>query len=81
MDDLVVNDELSATIVDDKGSHASAAISKSSANLGVQTTLVDDWEALLDITTLGHADNSTILTEIENSVLLEDRAKHALNDD
>lgn len=45
----------------------------------VETTLVDDRNALLDITTLGHADDCAILGQIQDSVLLEDWSDHALN--
>ena len=81
MDDLVVDDELSATIIDDKSSDAAPTIVKGTGNLGVETTLVNDRQALLDITRLSHADNSTTLLHIKDSVLLEDRSEHALNDD
>lgn len=81
MDDLVVNNELSATIIDDKSSDAAPTIVKGTANLVVETTLVNDRQTLFDITSLSHTDNSTTLWHIEDSVLLEDRSEHALNDD
>jgi len=81
MDDLVVNNQLSATVVDDKCSNTATTIVERSGDLGIQTTLVNDWETLLDITSLRHANDGTVLTHIKNSVLLEDRSEHALNDD
>jgi len=42
--------------------------------------LINDGNSLLDITSLGHGNNGTIL-DIKNSVLLEDRAEHGLDDD
>ena len=79
--DLVVNDKLSATIVDDKSSDTSTTIVESSANLVEETTLVNDRHALLDIASLSHADKLTILTDVKDSVLLEDRSEHALDND
>jgi len=81
VNNLVVNDELSATIVDDKSSNAAPTIVEGTTNLVVQTTLVNDRQTLLDITSLGHADDSTTLWHVEDSVLLEDRSEHALYDD
>lgn len=81
MDNLVVNDELSATVIDDESSNAAPTIVKGTTNLVVQTALVNDRQTLLDITSLGHADNSTTLWHVEDAVLLEDGSQHALYDD
>lgn len=81
MNDLVVDDELPATVVDDESADATASIIEGLAYLSVEASLVNNWKTLLDITGLGHADDGTILSEIEDSVLLEDGAKHALDDD
>ena len=64
MDDLVVNDELSATVIDDEGTHAATSVIEGTADLTMETTLVNNWETLLDITSLCHADDGTILSEI-----------------
>ena len=81
MDDLVVDSHLETIIVDDKDADATAAIVERLGETGGETTLVEDGEALLDITRLGHGDDATILTDIENTVLLEDRTKHVLDND
>jgi len=81
VDDLVVNDELPSTIIDDKSSNAAPAVVKGAGNLIVKTALIDDWKTLLDIASLGHADNRTILAQVKDSVLLEDRSEHALDND
>jgi len=36
---------------------------------------------LLDIASLGHGNDGTVLTDIKNTVLLEDRAEHVLDND
>ena len=81
VDDLVVNHQLPTTVVDDHGSNAASAVCKSGIDLGVEPTLVDNPETLLDITSLGHADDSAVRTHVENAVLLVDRAEHALHID
>ena len=81
MDDLVVDDKFSATIIDDKSSDAASTIVESTTNLIIETTLINDWQTLLDITSLGHADDGTIVRHVKDSVLLEDGSEHALNND
>lgn len=81
MDDLVVDDEFSAAVVDDESTHTATTIIEGTADLSEETTLVNNGQTLLDITSLGHADNGTILSDVEDSVLLEDGSEHALNDD
>ena len=81
MDDLVVHNQLVTTIVDHQCPHASPPISKSTLNLAVQSTLVDNWQTLLDITTLSHADNAAIISHVQDAILLVDWAEHALNND
>lgn len=43
--------------------------------------LVDDWKTLLDVTSLSHSDNATIVTHVEDAVLLEDGTEHGLDFD
>lgn len=81
VNDLVVNDELPSTVVNDKSSNTATTIIESTTDLVVEITLVHDRETLLDISSLSHADNRTALLHIENTVLLVDRSEHALDDD
>ena len=81
MDNLVVNYQLAATIIDDQCPNTSSAICKSCLDLAIKTTLVNNPQTLLDITSLGHADDQTITAHVENAILLVDWAKHALNID
>jgi hypothetical protein len=80
VDDLVVNDELTTTIVDDQSTDTTAALRESLANLAEKLTLGDDGEGLLDITSLGHGGEGAILVEVQNAVGLVDGTKHGLND-
>jgi len=81
MDDLVVNSQLIPTIVDDKNTNAASAIGKRLIQPRPQTTLIEDRQTLLDITSLGHGDNTAIVTNVEDTVLLEDWAEHILDND
>jgi len=81
MNDLVVNNELSATIVNDQSSYTASAIREGSLNIGVKTIVVDDWKTLLDVTGLGHADDETVATNVENAILPKNGTTHALDVD
>lgn len=80
VDDLEVDSHLQAVIVDDEDADAAVTIGESLAETASKTTLVKDGKTLLDITGLGHSDDTAILTDVEDTVLLEDRAEHVLND-
>lgn len=79
VDNLEVNAELTATVVEDE--HADAATARVEGGLETvpEVGLVNDGKVLLDITGLGHGNKVTIL-HVEDSVLLEDRSEHGLND-
>jgi len=81
MDNFVVNSEFLALIVDDEDADAASAIVERLGKAFEQTALINDWQSLLDIAGLGHGNNTAILADIKNTVLLEDRTKHVLNDD
>jgi hypothetical protein len=80
VNDLEVNTELTAGIAEDKDTDAATAGVEGSLEALPETRLVNDREVLLDITSLGHGDDGAIL-HVEDSVLLEDRTEHGLNDD
>lgn len=79
MDDLVVDNELTSTVVDDQDTDGATARVEAVANAVEKAALVKDWDALLDITTLGHSDNAAVITDVKNTVLLEDRTEHVLD--
>lgn len=81
MDDLVVNDELTTAIVDDKGTDGATALGKGIGNAVEEVALVNDTEALLDVTGLGHGDEAVVVTHVKNTVGLVDGPEHALDDD
>lgn len=79
MDDLVVNDELTATIIDDESTDATTSISESSTDPPEQVALGDDRKALLDITGLGHGNELSVIAEVKDAVGLVDRTQHGLD--
>jgi len=81
MDDFVVDSHLLTVIIDDKDADAATAVVERLCQAGEETTLVKDRKALLDITSLGHGNDGAILTDVKNTVLLEDRAEHVLDND
>lgn len=81
MDNLEVNSHLHTIVVDDEDADAATAVVKGLCQAGKETRLVKDGKTLLDITTLGHGDDTTVLADVENTVLLEDRTKHVLDND
>lgn len=80
MDDLVVNDQLTTTLVDDQSTDATTALGVGVANATVEVTLGDDRETLADVTALGHGDDAAIFTEVEDAVGLVDGTQHGLDD-
>lgn len=80
MDDLHVDSELGATIVEDQDTDGATTRLERLGETTVEVGLVNDGEALLDIAGLGHGDDVAVL-DVEDTVLLEDRAEHGLDND
>jgi len=81
MDDLVVNGQLETIIVDDEDADAATAVVEGLGKTGREPALVKDGKTLLDIASLGHGNDAAILADVEHAILLEDRAKHVLDND
>lgn len=81
MDDLVVDSHLHTIIVDDQDANAATAVVEGLGQALEKVALVKDGKTLLDVTSLGHGDDTAILTDVKNTVLLEDRTKHVLDND
>jgi len=79
MDDLHVDDQLAAAVVDDHDTDTASAISKCSINALEQVVLVSNRQTLLDITGLSYGDNPADLADVQDTVLLEDRSQHGLD--
>jgi microcystin degradation protein MlrC len=81
VDNLVVDSHLHTVVVDDEDTDAASAVVERLCQAVEESALVEDGEALLDVTRLSHGNNATVLTDVKNTVLLEDRAEHVLDND
>jgi hypothetical protein len=79
VDNLIVNSKLATLITNDKNTHAAATIVERVSEAVKQAALVKNRKTLLDITSLGHGNNTTIITDVQDAVLLEDRSDHVLD--
>jgi hypothetical protein len=79
MDELVVNDKLPSTIIDDQRSDTSSPLIISALDPVKEIVVVDDGETLLDIPRLRYAHHAGILTNVQDAVLQEHRSQHALH--
>lgn len=80
VDDLHLNSELTAAIVEDEDTDAAAARLESLLETRPKVGLVNDRQTLLDIAGLGHGSDEAV-SHVEDAVLLEDRAEHGLDND
>jgi len=81
MGNLVVDGELLAVVGNDEDADGSGSTAESLLELGEELTLVNDLEALLDLTRLGHGDKLAIVADVDEAVLLEDWAEEGVEDD
>lgn len=79
MDDLVVDNKLATTVVDDESANAATALVEGIADPLEEVALVDDRQTLLDITRLGHGNDVSIIADVQDTVGLVDRAEHGLD--
>lgn len=80
MDDLVINRQLATAVIDNQDTDAASPIGKGVVKSRPESILINDRKTLLDLARLSHRDNTTIITDIQDAVLLEDRAEHVLHD-
>jgi hypothetical protein len=81
MGNLVVDGELLAVVGDDEDTDGSGSTAESLLELGEEVALVDNLEALLDLTSLSHGDELTVVADVDETVLLEDWAEEGVEDD
>lgn len=78
---LVVDGEVLALVVDDEDTDGAGATAESLLELVEEVALVDDLETLLDLTGLGHGDELAVITDVNETVLLEDGAEERVEND
>jgi len=81
VNDLIIDGHLETLVIDNQNTNAAAAIVEGLGQASEKVALVKNRETLLDVASLGHGNDATVLTDIKDTVLLEDRAKHVLNND
>jgi hypothetical protein len=81
MNHLVVDGKLDTLVLDDENADTATAIVEGGGQALEKIALVKDRECLLDVTGLGHGNNTAILGDVENTELLEDRSEHVLDKD
>jgi len=81
VNNLVVDSEFLALVTDDENTNATAAVIKGVGETVEQIALVDDRKTLLHIAGLRHGNDTSIITDVKNTVLLEDWAQHVLDND
>lgn len=80
MNDLDVDDQLVAVVVENEDTDAAMALLEGSGEAGVEAGLVNDGEVGPDVAGLGHGSDGAVL-DVEHAVLLEHGAEHGLDDD
>jgi len=81
MGNLVVDGELLSVVGNDEDTDGSGTTSESLLELAEELSLVNDLETLLDLSGLGHGNELTVITDVDETVLLEDWAKEGVEDD
>lgn len=76
---LVVDTQLLAVVVEDEHADAATAVVERVLETVKQVALVKDRQALLDVASLGHADDVAVLADVKDAVLLEDGTEHVLH--
>lgn len=65
---------------DNQNANRSGAMAKGLLQLRPEIALINNLEALLDLPGLGHGNELAIVTNVNQTVLLEDRAKKGVKD-
>lgn len=78
MDDLVVNNELTATVVNNQSADGATALEEGVLDALVKVALRNHGDTALDVARLSESDNGTLLN-VKDAVCLVDRAEHGLD--
>ena len=81
MDNLVVDSKFATAIIDDKNANSATTAVEGLLETIKQAALIKDRKTLLDIASLSHSNDTTVITDVQDAVLLEDRTEHVLDDD
>lgn len=81
VDDLVVNSQLLSVVGNNQDPDGTRALSESLPQFIPEVTLVNNLQPLLDLTRLGHGDELSVITNVNEPVLFEDWAQEGVKDD
>ena len=78
VNNLVVNSQFLSVIRDDQDANGSRTMTESLLQLAPEMALVNNLETLLDLTSLGHGNELAIVTNVDKTILLKDRAEQGV---
>lgn len=78
MDNLIVDSQLLAMVGDDQDADRPGPVAESLLQATPEVALVNDLETLLDLTSLGHGNKLSVITDVDEAVLLEDRSEEGV---
>jgi hypothetical protein len=81
VDDLVVDSELLSVVGDDEDTDGSGSTSEGLLEARPEVALVNDLKTLLNLTGLGHGNKLSVIADVDETVLLEDRSEKGVEDD
>jgi len=80
VNDLVVNSQLLSVVGNNQDPNGTRALSEGLPQLIPEIALVNDLQSLLDFTRLGHGDELSVITDVNEPVLLEYWAQEGVED-
>lgn len=75
---LEVDGQLLSVVTDDQAPNSTRPFSESFLHLVDEIALINHLQALLDLTSLGHANEPSIITDINEPILLEDWSQEGM---
>lgn len=81
VNELVIHSKLTAGIANYQDAYTATAVLEGALQATEEVALIQDWQALFDVTGLGHGHDLAVVRNVEHAVLLEDGAEHVLDDD
>ena len=78
---LVIDSQLLAVILDDENPNGARSTAEGLLDAVVQAALIDHLETLLDLAGFGHGHQPSIVTDVDEAVLLEDGAEERVEHD
>lgn len=72
MDNLVVDSQLLTVVRDDQDANGTGSVAESLLQAAPEVSLVNNLQALLDLASLGHGNELSVIADVDEAVLLED---------